>query len=97
LAFVPLRPFREFALAMAVGIMVDVFVVRSLLVPSLISVIGQTSGWPGRALRRVAPTTPRPAPTPSPRRRSKAASLSWTAAALAVYLLDKKRSRRRKR
>ncbi|MDQ4089739.1 MAG: MMPL family transporter, partial [Actinomycetota bacterium] len=97
LAFVPLRPFREFALAMAVGILLDVFVVRSLLVPSLISVVGQTSGWPGRALRRVPPTTPRPAPTPSPRRRRKAASLTWMAGALVVYLLDRKRSRRPER
>ena len=97
LAFVPLRPFREFALAMAVGILLDVFVVRSLLVPSLISVVGQTSGWPGRALRRAPVTAPRPVPAPSRPRPGKVATLAWSAGVLAVYLLDRKRSRRRKR
>jgi len=97
LAFVPLRPFREFALAMAVGIVLDVFVVRSLLVPSLISVVGQTSGWPGRALRRVPPPGPRPAPAGPPPQPGKAVSLVWTAAALAVYLVDRNRRRRRGR
>ncbi len=53
LAFVPLRPFREFAVAMAAGIVFDVFVVRSLLVPSLVSMVGTASGWPGRVLRDV--------------------------------------------
>ncbi|MFP5316674.1 MAG: MMPL family transporter [Acidimicrobiia bacterium] len=58
LAVVPLRPFREFAFIMAVGIMIDVFVVRSLLVPSMISLLGTASGWPGGALRR--PRVPLP-------------------------------------
>ena len=97
LAFVPLRPFREFALAMAVGILLDVFVVRSLLVPSLLSVVGQASGWPGRALRRVRPTAPRPTSPSSRPRSGKVASLMWMAAALAVYLVDTKRRRRRGR
>ena len=51
LAFVPLRPFREFALAMSAGIIFDVFVVRSLLIPSLVSLVGKASGWPGATLR----------------------------------------------
>ncbi|HEY6962206.1 MAG TPA: MMPL family transporter [Gaiellaceae bacterium] len=37
LALIPLRPMRELALAMAVGILLDTFVVRSLLVPSLLA------------------------------------------------------------
>lgn len=37
LALIPLRPMRELALAMAVGIVLDTFVVRSLLVPSLLA------------------------------------------------------------
>ncbi|HVU77630.1 MAG TPA: MMPL family transporter [Gaiellaceae bacterium] len=37
LAIVPLRPMRELALTMALGILLDTFVVRSLLVPSLLA------------------------------------------------------------
>ena len=68
LAFVPLRPFREFALAMSVGILLDVFVVRALLVPSLVSVVGTASGWPGRALRAATEEAPAGLPAPSPPR-----------------------------
>jgi len=48
LALVPLRPFREFAFIMGAGVLVDSFVVRSLLVPALISLVGDASAWPGR-------------------------------------------------
>jgi RND superfamily putative drug exporter len=51
LAVVPLVPFREFAFTMVVGILLDSFLVRSLLVPSLIAVFGGASQWPRR--RRV--------------------------------------------
>ncbi len=72
LAIVPLDPFREFAFAMAVGIVIDVFVVRSMLVPSLVSVVGTASSWPGRALKpRSAPQAlvpPGVAPAPPPAR-----------------------------
>jgi len=57
LALVPLRPFRELAFAMAVGILLDVFVVRSLLVPSLLTLVGSKSGWPSS---RLDPPVPEP-------------------------------------
>jgi RND superfamily putative drug exporter len=37
LALIPLRPMRELALVLAAGILLDTFVVRSLLVPSLLA------------------------------------------------------------
>lgn len=37
LALVPVRPMRELALAMAAGLLIDTFVVRSVLVPSLLA------------------------------------------------------------
>ncbi|WP_327001726.1 MMPL family transporter [Dactylosporangium sp. NBC_01737] len=40
LALVPLRPFRELAFALSVGILIDAFIVRSLLAPMLLSVLG---------------------------------------------------------
>lgn len=52
LALVPLAPFRELAFAMAAGILLDVFVVRSILVPSLLTLVGPASGWPWARLRR---------------------------------------------
>ncbi len=52
LALVPLRPLREFAFAMFVGILLDAFLVRSLLVPGLLSLVGRFSGWPGGQLRQ---------------------------------------------
>ena len=55
LAIVPLRSFREFAFVMAAGVLVDTFVVRSLLVPALTSLFGELAWWPGRRVR-PAPT-----------------------------------------
>ena len=52
LAIVPLAPFRELAFAMAVGILLDVFLVRSVLVPALLTVVGTASGWPWSRLQR---------------------------------------------
>lgn len=48
LALVPIGPFREFALAMSVGVFVDSFLVRSFLVPALVSLFGRASFWPGK-------------------------------------------------
>ncbi len=46
LAIVPIQPFREFAFVMVVGILIDSFLVRSFLVPSLVSTFGRASFWP---------------------------------------------------
>lgn len=61
LALIPIRPMRELAFVMAVGILVDSFLVRSILVPSLIAAFGRASWWPG--------SPPRPAARPAPARR----------------------------
>ena len=52
LAIIPLSPFRELGFAMACGILIDAFLVRSLLVPALLVLVGPVSGWPGPHLRR---------------------------------------------
>jgi RND superfamily putative drug exporter len=56
LALVPLRSFRELAFAMAVGVLLDAFVVRTILVPALINLLGERARWPRRrpASRAVA-------------------------------------------
>jgi RND superfamily putative drug exporter len=48
LAIIPLRAFREFAFVMSAGILIDTFVVRTLLVPALTSLFGEAAWWPGR-------------------------------------------------
>jgi putative drug exporter of the RND superfamily len=46
LALIPLRPMRELALALALGIALDTFIVRSLLVPSLLALFAREQGRP---------------------------------------------------
>jgi RND superfamily putative drug exporter len=58
LALVPLQQFREFAFVMAVGILLDTFLVRSLLVPSLIALFGTSSWWPWRGPRALPEREP---------------------------------------
>ena len=56
LALIDLRQFREFAFAMSVGVLLDAFVIRALLIPALISLFGDLSWWPRkRRARRPAP------------------------------------------
>nr|MBA3619241.1 MMPL family transporter [Acidothermales bacterium] len=73
LALVPLRSFRELAFAMAVGILLDAIVVRSLLVPTLLTLVGRASDWPSRRLHRAA-TDGGAQPEPSPYAASSSSS-----------------------
>ncbi|CAL8973352.1 hypothetical protein TESS_TESS_02722 [Tessaracoccus sp. O5.2] len=61
LALVPLRPFHELGFLLGVGILIDVFIVRALLVPSLITLVGPLSSWPSGILRRERRTRVRTA------------------------------------
>jgi RND superfamily putative drug exporter len=58
LALVPLRQFRELAFVMGVGVLLDALVVRSVLVPALLSLMGRFSAWP----RKLAGTVPQAEP-----------------------------------
>jgi RND superfamily putative drug exporter len=48
LGIVPIEPFAVLAFSMAVGILLDAFLVRTLLVPALIALVGPAGWWPRR-------------------------------------------------
>jgi putative drug exporter of the RND superfamily len=50
LVLVPLRPFRELAFALSVGVLIDAFVVRSVVAPALLTVM---ESWNGSPLREA--------------------------------------------
>ena len=64
IALIPIATFHQMAFALALGVLIDAFVVRSLLVPALLSLFGHTSGWPGHRLTRDTPTITVRGPTP---------------------------------
>jgi RND superfamily putative drug exporter len=47
LALIPLGQFRQLAIMMAAGVLLDTVVVRSFLVPSLVALTGRAGMWPG--------------------------------------------------
>lgn len=51
LAVVPLVPFPQLAFVMFVGIVLDVLVVRSIMMPALLTVFGRASVWPNKRLK----------------------------------------------
>ena len=58
LALIPLSQFRQLAIIMAVGVMLDSVVVRSFLVPALVALTGRVGMWPGHQRVRVADRRP---------------------------------------
>jgi RND superfamily putative drug exporter len=48
LAIVPLRPFRELAMLMTIGVLLDALFVRPVLVPAMIAAVGPKAWWPSR-------------------------------------------------
>jgi putative drug exporter of the RND superfamily len=85
LAIIPLRTFTELAFAMTAGLLIDTFVVRSVLTPSLLTLVGTVSDWPGHRLHRhtahaVRPGDELPSAAPGPAAGSRSggrASRRW--------------------
>ena len=65
LAVIPLEQFRQIALAMALGVVLDAIAVRSLLVPALVALFGRLGMWPGNRRARPAPAPAAPPPVPA--------------------------------
>ena len=57
LAVIPLEQFRQLAIVMALGVVIDAIAVRSLLVPALVAFFGRLGMWPagGRYRDRSGP------------------------------------------
>ena len=51
LALVPLGAFHELAFVLAAGLLIDAFLVRAVLAPAVIALVGERSAWPRRSLR----------------------------------------------
>src|SRR5581483_460873 len=47
LAVIPLVQFRQLAILMACGVILDALIVRSVLVPALVTLFGRAGMWPG--------------------------------------------------
>jgi RND superfamily putative drug exporter len=53
LGLVPLRPFRELALLMTIGVLLDALVVRPILIPALLAMAGRFAWWPRSPQQRL--------------------------------------------
>jgi RND superfamily putative drug exporter len=82
LALVPLDVFAQLAFVLAAGLLIDAFLVRSVLTPAVISLVGERSAWPGPPLAASAPArASEPAPGEQAQgQRLRAASVQVSAA-----------------
>ncbi|SOC50068.1 putative drug exporter of the RND superfamily [Blastococcus aggregatus] len=64
-AIIPLDSFRQLAFVMAVGLLLDTFLIRPLLTPALLTRLGRAASWPSR--RILTAGHPRPAREARPR------------------------------
>jgi putative drug exporter of the RND superfamily len=63
LAIIPIQTLREVAFTMAAGLLIDTLVVRPLITPALITLLGRAASWPSRRIQTedanaIGPTAP---------------------------------------
>jgi putative drug exporter of the RND superfamily len=56
-AIIPLGLFRQIAFTMTVGLLIDTFLIRPVLTPAVLTLLGRAAGWPGRRLTIGPPPT----------------------------------------
>lgn len=62
-AVIPLSTFRQIAFAMAVGLLLDTLVVRPVLTPAVLTLLGRAASWPSKRVTTEVGTTEVPAGT----------------------------------
>ncbi|WP_055105266.1 MMPL family transporter [Paenibacillus ihumii] len=60
LATLPIQALVQFGIISAIGILLDTFIVRPFLVPSITAVLGRVSFWPGRGFKQAEAGQERP-------------------------------------
>jgi RND superfamily putative drug exporter len=76
LALVPLDAFQQLAFVLAVGLLIDAFLVRSVLTPAVVALVGERSAWPGRLAASAPARVAEPATHPGPL-RAPAGAVRW--------------------
>ncbi len=72
LAVLPILFLAQIAFLVAFGVLLDTFLVRSLLVPALVVDLGRWAWWPGRLFRRHPGGSRTPDPAPAAERQPQA-------------------------
>jgi putative drug exporter of the RND superfamily len=57
-AIIPLSTFRQIAFAMTVGLLLDTFIIRPVLTPAVLTLLGPAARWPSKRVRWSEPQTP---------------------------------------
>jgi uncharacterized membrane protein YdfJ with MMPL/SSD domain len=63
LMLLPLRDLFQLGFAVALGVLLDTFVVRTVMVPAIVVLLGRWNWWPGRRSREERTTAGRPVET----------------------------------
>ncbi|MNJ60904.1 Membrane transport protein mmpL8 [compost metagenome] len=53
LATLPIQALVQFGIISAIGILLDTFIVRPFLVPSITTVLGRAAFWPGKGSKKA--------------------------------------------
>ncbi len=64
MATAPLTILFQVGIAVAIGVLIDTFLVRSILVPAITSLVGDWAWWPTRMVHHIPGMDPIPVPVP---------------------------------
>jgi putative drug exporter of the RND superfamily len=55
-AIIPLSTFRQIAFAMTVGLLLDTLIIRPVLTPAVLTLLGRWATWPNRSISTAGPS-----------------------------------------